>query len=257
MKIEILNFHMDKDKNSFPYLNESPYFLLESNRFYGMSTLQYACLSWGLDMCTNQSRFHLRIHGQFYLLQKLLLFYLYFYFVCRKNEIKSLEEKCAKENQARITDIAKLDGKLDSENSARKTEIANLDKWAKGENDSRKTEIANLDNFAHSENDARKAEIAALDNFAKTENDGRKSDIASLNQRLEAEQTARDGEDKAINERISKEITDREQANNELQVDFSLVFEISRRMFLSDENLFSPVKFFFCIDIYIYTTLSF
>ena len=135
----------------------------------------------------------------------------------RKNEIKSLEEKTGKENQARITDIAKLDGKLDTENNSRKEEIKNLDSWAKGENDARKTEIANLDNFAHSENDARKAEIAALDNFAKTENDGRKSDIASLNQRLESEQNARDSEDKAINDRISKEISDRETANNELQ----------------------------------------
>ena len=111
-------------------------------------------------------------------------------FEFRKNEIKSLEEKTGKENQARITDIAKLDGKLDSENGARKAEIAALgmyiycvlskyvlfnlsvnidilsiylsiylDNWAKGENDSRKTEIKNLDNFAHTENDARKVKL--------------------------------------------------------------------------------------------------
>merc|ERR1712212_909295 len=34
----------------------------------------------------------------------------------RKNEIKSLEERTQKDNQARITDIAKLEGKLDTEN---------------------------------------------------------------------------------------------------------------------------------------------
>ena len=134
----------------------------------------------------------------------------------RKNEIKSLEERTQKDNQARITDIAKLEGKLDTENGARKEEIKNLDSWAKGENDARKTEIANLDNFAHSENDARKTEIANLDNFAKSENDGRKADIAAINQRLDAEQNARDSEDKALNERISKEISDREAANAEL-----------------------------------------
>merc|ERR1711994_126568 len=38
----------------------------------------------------------------------------------RKNEIKSLEERTQKDNQARITDIAKLEGKLDTENGARK-----------------------------------------------------------------------------------------------------------------------------------------
>merc|ERR1711892_52059 len=54
----------------------------------------------------------------------------------RKNEIKSLEERQQKDNQARITDIA------------RKEEIKALDGWAKGENDARKTEIANLKNFA-------------------------------------------------------------------------------------------------------------
>ena len=75
MKIKISYFHLDKDKNSFPYLQESPYVLLESNRSYGMSsTLQYACRPWVLDMCTNQSRFYLRIHGQFYIMQNLFLF---------------------------------------------------------------------------------------------------------------------------------------------------------------------------------------
>merc|ERR1711962_379571 len=98
----------------------------------------------------------------------------------RKNEIKSLEERTQKDNQARITDIAKLEGKLDTENGARKEEIKNLDSWAKGENDARKTEIA------------------------------------AINQRLDAEQNARDSEDKALNERISKEISDREAANAEL-----------------------------------------
>merc|ERR1711973_45512 len=98
----------------------------------------------------------------------------------RKNEIKSLEERTQKDNQARITDIAKLEGKLDTENGARKEEIKNLDSWAKGENDARK------------------------------------ADIAAINQRLDAEQNARDSEDKALNERITKEISDREAANAEL-----------------------------------------
>merc|ERR1711994_1002928 len=129
----------------------------------------------------------------------------------------SLEERCQKDNQARITDIAKLDGKLDSENSARKSEIAALDSWAKGENDSRKTEIANLDNFAHSENDARKNEIANLDNFAKSENDGRKQDIADINNRMAQENSERSAEDKALNDRLDKEIRDREEACAQLQ----------------------------------------
>jgi hypothetical protein len=43
----------------------------------------------------------------------------------RKNEIKSLEERQQKDNQARIMDIAKLDGKLDSENAARKATTSN------------------------------------------------------------------------------------------------------------------------------------
>jgi hypothetical protein len=44
---------------------------------------------------------------------------MWFWIFDRKNEIKSLEERQQKDNQARITDIAKLDGKLDSENAAR------------------------------------------------------------------------------------------------------------------------------------------
>merc|ERR1712106_226246 len=99
----------------------------------------------------------------------------------RKNEIKSLEERQQKDNQARITDIAKLEGKLDTENNARKEEIKALDGWEKGENDARK------------------------------------ADIAALNARADAEASARDGEDKALNERISKEISDREAAIAEQQ----------------------------------------
>merc|ERR1711974_19030 len=99
----------------------------------------------------------------------------------RKNEIKSLEEKMQKENQARICDIAKLDGKLDTENNARKTEIANLN------------------------------------NFARTENDGRIKDISDLNARCDKETSDRIAAEGALNTRVDTEIIDRENAVRELQ----------------------------------------
>jgi len=135
----------------------------------------------------------------------------------RKNEIKSLEERSAKDNQARIADTNRVEAKFDQENNMRKEEIKALDSWVKGENDARKTEIANLDNFAHTENDSRKAEISAIDRFAKVENEARKADISALNQRCDNEIMARESEDKIINERVDKEVTDREQACRELQ----------------------------------------
>merc|ERR1712027_103736 len=53
----------------------------------------------------------------------------------RKNEIKSLEERTQKDNQARITDIAKLEGKLDTENGARKQENSERNAEDKALND--------------------------------------------------------------------------------------------------------------------------
>lgn len=135
----------------------------------------------------------------------------------RKNEIRSLEEKQGKDNQARIADNAKLEGKLDSENAARKSEIENLDKWAKDENGARKKEIEDLKNFAEGENAARKEEIANLDNFARSENDGRIADIADINDRLKKENEARANEDQALSDRIDKEISDRDRAIADLQ----------------------------------------
>ncbi|TRY72406.1 hypothetical protein TCAL_00298 [Tigriopus californicus] len=135
----------------------------------------------------------------------------------RKNEIRSLEEKQGKDNQARIADNAKLEGKLDSENAARKSEIENLDKWAKDENGARKKEIEDLKNFAEGENAARKEEIANLDNFARSENDGRIADIADINDRLKKENEARSNEDQALSDRIDKEISDRDRAIADLQ----------------------------------------
>merc|ERR1711974_398535 len=117
----------------------------------------------------------------------------------RKNEIKSLEEKMQKENQARICDIAKLDGKLDTENNARKTEIANLDNRTKSDNAARKDEIANLNNFARSEND------------------GRIKDISDLNSRVDKEIADRNAAEEGLNTRVDTEIIDRENAVRELQ----------------------------------------
>merc|ERR1711992_79596 len=119
--------------------------------------------------------------------------------ISEKNEIKSLEEKTQKENQARITDIAKLEGKFDTENAARKSEIAAVDERTKSDNEARKTEIANLNNFAKSENDARK------------------EDIKALNDRVDKEISDRLGAEAGLTSRIDKEIIDREDAITEIK----------------------------------------
>ena len=50
---------------------------------------------------------------------------------CRKNEVKSLEEKQIKDNQAGIDDLNKLESKFDGENRARIDEIKAVDNWKK------------------------------------------------------------------------------------------------------------------------------
>merc|ERR1712027_64311 len=87
----------------------------------------------------------------------------------RKNEIKSLEERTQKDNQARITDIAKLEGKLDTENGAMKKENSERNAEDKALNDridkeirDRQDAVSSLESRMNELNDNRGAELDEL-----------------------------------------------------------------------------------------------